>query len=156
MKGWKILKVFHASNFLQLPSITSLNINSPFYFPIHVTSKCLQNRLLAQIRNPLVEQIHFFISIFQSRWKEILSSLRNWMKSFSSRAFDINSIAHNRIIELSKWVREGERRAKFPHHLNDIIANWNIEKISSIFFKVDVKFLDGFNKNLRSFSFTFA
>lgn len=34
-------------------------------------------------------------------------------------------------MKVVEWVRKGRsRRAKFPRHLNDIIANWNIEKIS--------------------------
>ena len=47
-------------------SAAILNNLSEYQLSIDVTNKCLQNRLLAQIRNPLVEQIHF-LSPFSSR-----------------------------------------------------------------------------------------
>jgi hypothetical protein len=126
-------------------------IRSPLmHSPIHVTSKSLQASLHTnQTRNPLVVQINstpFSTTLMKVLKLNESEREKNHFQGISptpenllySLYIDFNSIAHNRIIELSNgsewkgWMRK-DRRAKFPHHPNDIIANWNIEKISAIF-----------------------
>lgn len=120
-----------------------LNNLSEYQLSIDVTNKCLQNQLLAQIRNPLVEQINFLSPFSSSRWKEQFSLLTKLNEVVSiqdiplSPPFDINSIAHNRIIELSNG---SEFMKKGREELNFLIINL----MTSLQIEISRKFLQFF------------